>query len=349
MSYISKLKYAGLVMVLVIGNAKAGNEDRAGSAGATELLINPWARSSGWGGNTACVRGLEAQFFNIAGTAFTKKTEIGFTHSKWLQGSDININCVGLSQKVGESGALSLGIMSMDFGDIEITTAESPEGGLGTFSPQLINIQLGYAKAFSKSIYGGINIKIISESISDVRAQGFAFDAGIQYLTGFNEAKDNLKFGIALKNVGNPMRFSGDGLTQKTETSFGANITTSNRAERFEMPSLINIGGAYDFKLKDMHRLTLAAMFVSNSFTNDQTTVGLEYGFKKLFMLRGGYTFEKNGTSKEETTNVLTGLAAGLTVEFPIGKSGKTIGIDYSFRDTDPYDGTHSFGLLFKL
>ena len=28
----------------------AGNEDRAGSAGATELLINPWSRSSSWGG-----------------------------------------------------------------------------------------------------------------------------------------------------------------------------------------------------------------------------------------------------------------------------------------------------------
>ena len=27
----------------------AGNEQRAGQAGASELLINPWARSSGWG------------------------------------------------------------------------------------------------------------------------------------------------------------------------------------------------------------------------------------------------------------------------------------------------------------
>lgn len=345
---ITKLNYS-VIALMIAANAFAGNEDRAGSAGATELLINPWARSSGWGGNTAAVRGIEAQFFNIAGTAFTKKTEIGFTHTKWLKGTDININAVGISQKVGESGALSLGIMSMDFGEIPITTAENPEGGLGTFSPQLINISLGYAKAFSNSIYGGLNLKVISESVSDARAQGVAIDAGIQYLTGFNEAKDNLKFGIAMKNVGNPMRFSGDGLTQKTTTEFGTNLTTANRAERFEMPSLINIGAAYDFKLKDIHRITFAAMFTSNSFTNDQTTAGIEYGFKKLFMIRAGYTFEKNGTNSEETTNGLTGLAAGLTVELPIGKSGKMLGIDYSYRDSDPWDGTHSFGLLFKL
>jgi hypothetical protein len=55
----------------------AGNEDRAGQAGATELLINPWTRSSGWGGiNIANVRGLESQFNNVAGLAFTTKTDI---------------------------------------------------------------------------------------------------------------------------------------------------------------------------------------------------------------------------------------------------------------------------------
>jgi hypothetical protein len=57
----------------------AGNEQRAGQAGASELLINPWARSSGWGGaNTAGIKGLEALNLNVAGTAFTKKNRINF-------------------------------------------------------------------------------------------------------------------------------------------------------------------------------------------------------------------------------------------------------------------------------
>ena len=39
-----------LSMGLLISNGVwAGNEDRAGQAGAGEILINPWARSSAWG------------------------------------------------------------------------------------------------------------------------------------------------------------------------------------------------------------------------------------------------------------------------------------------------------------
>ncbi|UPT67062.1 MAG: hypothetical protein M0D57_22075 [Sphingobacteriales bacterium JAD_PAG50586_3] len=68
--------------MLVVGLATttvmfAGNGDRAGQAGASQLLINPWARTSGWAGaNTASVRGLEAMNFNVAGTAFTKKQSL---------------------------------------------------------------------------------------------------------------------------------------------------------------------------------------------------------------------------------------------------------------------------------
>ena len=51
-----------------IGNA--GNPERRGQAGASQLLINPYARNSGMvGSNSAKVRGIEAQFLNIAGTA----------------------------------------------------------------------------------------------------------------------------------------------------------------------------------------------------------------------------------------------------------------------------------------
>ncbi|MCK5838573.1 MAG: PorV/PorQ family protein, partial [Bacteroidales bacterium] len=197
-------------MIFPVNNLIAGNEDRSGEAGASELLINPWARSSGWGGvNTAGVRGVEAMFLNIAGTAFTTKTELAFSHTNWLKGADINIYSFGLTQKIGESGVLGLGVMSMSFGDIPITTVELPEGGIGTFSPSLMNIALSYSRVFSNSIYGGMQIKIISENISDMTATGFAIDAGIQYVTGETE---NVKFGITLKNWGPTMKFSGDGL-----------------------------------------------------------------------------------------------------------------------------------------
>lgn len=48
--------YKSIIAVLLIAvlilpiAALAGNKDRSGQAGASELLINTWARSSGWGG-----------------------------------------------------------------------------------------------------------------------------------------------------------------------------------------------------------------------------------------------------------------------------------------------------------
>ena len=332
--------------------ANAGNEDRAGQAGATELLINPWARSSGWGGiNIANVGGLEATFNNVAGLAHTKKTEVGFTYTDWLKGADININTFGLAQKVGESGALGLTIMSMRFGDIQVTTVDQPEGGVGNYSPQFLNIGFSYAKAFSNSIYGGMTVKLISQSLADIKSQGVCFDAGIQYVTGNNEEKDNLKFGISLKNVGTPMRFSGDGLSFRGDPPVAGSyqLTIEQRAEKFELPSLVNIGVSYDIEPAENHRITPAASFTSNSFTYDQFGLGAEYTFKEMFFARAAYVFEKNMSDDESKLTALSGLNAGLGVDIHLGKGGKKIGLDYSYRSTDFFDGSHAIGVRIML
>ena len=142
------------LMLLPAFQVQAGNKDRSGQAGASELLINPWARGNGWGNaNVANVRGLEGIWTNVAGTAFTTRTDLIFAHTKWLGGSGVDINAFGFSQKVGESGAVSLAVMSMAFGEVDITTVDQPDGGIGTFTPSLMNINMAYAKAFSNSIY----------------------------------------------------------------------------------------------------------------------------------------------------------------------------------------------------
>ena len=85
---------------------------------------------------------------------------------------------------------MGINVSSMKFGDIDRTTEAQPDGGIGTFAPQFLTIGFSYAKEFSNSIYGGMSVRMISESINDVKAQGVVVDAGIQYITGFNEVKD---------------------------------------------------------------------------------------------------------------------------------------------------------------
>ena len=47
--------------------AQTEGDERTGQAGAFELLINPWAQSSGMAGaNTASSRGLESSFLKFS-------------------------------------------------------------------------------------------------------------------------------------------------------------------------------------------------------------------------------------------------------------------------------------------
>lgn len=359
---IKNLKYFGLSTLLaasLVGNA--GNPERVGQAGAGQLLINPYARNAGMvGSNSARVRGLEAQFLNIAGTAFTRKTEAIFNRSNWLQGTGIYINSFGLTQGIGETGTIGFGVVAINAGNIDITTEEQPEGGLGTYSPTFYNISLSYAKMFSDNIYGGINFKLINEQIPNASARGLAIDAGIQYHTG---KYDQIHIGIALRNWGPKMHYSGDGLSRQASINSAGNtgigsyqLTVNNRSGAFEVPALVNIGGAYDFYLtKDStglskrNRLSLNATYTSNSFTYDNGLFGIEYAWKEMLMVRCGMYTEK-GIFKESTRRTTyTGPAAGFTFEVPFNEKKSTIGLDYSYRFTGVFGGIHSFGLRLNL
>jgi len=352
-----------LVLAIAFQPVFGGNSDRAGQAGATELLINPWARSSGFGSaNTASARGLEAQFLNVAGMAFTEKTEVLFTSTQWLVGSGVMINSFGVSQKIGEAGVLGLSVMNMSFGDIEITTTDVPDGGIGTFSPNYLNIGLSYAKSFSNSINGGLTVRVINQNIQNLSATGVAFDAGVSYTTRLGSKdkpknKDNLQFGIALKNVGPPMKFSGDGLGVRGTVPGGdRSLTLEYRAAQYEMPSSLHIGATYHWRNATlMHQISGAVNFTSNSFTRDLMNFGLEYSFKNLFMLRGGYVLQmgSDGPDGDVAISALTGPTAGVTVNVPLTKKGSekksTLGIDYSFRSTNPFAGVHAIGVRIAL
>lgn len=340
---------AGIVATATMLPVFAGNPDRAGSAGATQLLINPWARSGGWSlANTAKLRGVEAMYGNVAGLARVKKTELGFVSTNWLQGSDVRINTVGFGQKLGESGVIGIMYSGISYGELPVTVVDQPAGGVGSFRPSSGNLGISYAKEFSNSIYGGLTVRMVGESIANVRASGFCFDAGIHYVTG---ETDNLHFGISLKNVGPPMRFSGDGLAvQGLLTSGSDQLTLEQRSERFELPSLMNIGVAYDLNISELHKVTFAGNFVSNSFTRDQFVLGAEYAFKKMIHLRGGYLYEKDITDDKLRQTVYTGASAGISVDFPFGpEKANTLALDYGYRATNPFSGIHQVGVRISL
>ena len=338
----------------------AGNEDRAGSAGASQLLVNPWSRSSALGdANVASSMGLEATFTNIAGLAQTDKTQLKFNITNWLGSAGIPFSSAGFAQRISSSSVIAMSVQSMSFGDLMITTTDNPEGGIGKFSPKMSVINVGYAKSFTTSISGGINFKVLNESISNVGSTGIAVDAGIKYVTG---KLDRMKMGITLKNIGAPMSMSGDGLgTQVAVTKTGTNITAEQRSQKYELPSMMSMGVAYDI-LNDTvskNKLTAAFAFTANSFSNDQYRLGLDYLFNTgiaAFNVRAGYIYEKNITSSLNRTNALTGFTAGISVDLISRKTTaegvkkeSAIGLEYALRTSSPFGLIHTFGVAISL
>jgi hypothetical protein len=333
----------------------AGNKDRSGQAGATELLINPWARSSGLSNsNTASISGLEATFINVAGLSHTLGTHAVFNYTSYLQGSGVNIYSLGVAQQLGQGSVLGLYVNNVSFGEENITAYEAPDGTMGTFSANNMIIGISYSKAFSNSIFAGATVKIINESIFDVSATGVAIDAGVQYVTGKD---DNIKLGITLKNVGTNMKFSGDGLTLRGTLSGGESETPfslNQRSEGFELPTTLQIGVGYDFLFDHDCRLSLMANFRSFAFGKDNFGVGLEGSLWNYWMLRAGYTFESGQWDKVDdgnytNLNVEKGFACGTSIQYPFKNKRSFISIDYSYRMTEHWKGTHCIGAIFNF
>ncbi|MFM9945894.1 MAG: PorV/PorQ family protein [Bacteroidia bacterium] len=352
-----KLRVLNIVSFCLIGlTTYAGNPDRGGQASANQLVVNGWARSSGLGwASQSSIKGVESMYMNIGGLVLTPKTDVVFARTSWLAGSGVNVSCFGFAQNLGNDNAIGLSVNSIDLGEIPITTVQQPNGGLGTYSPRLTNLGLGYGRKFTEHITGGVLLRVFSENASNVKAQGVALDAGIQYKTSWKTA-DDTHFGVSIKNIGPDVKYSGDGISiKRLNPKDNLEATVNQRVAKYNIPALINIGGAFDLKLDkgeektNFHTLSLAANFTYNAFSLNQLTVGGEYIYKKMFMLRGGYSFEEGGMSYDTRRSALTGLMGGVTFELPYGKAGNRFALDYSYRDSRPFSGCHTIGLKMSL
>jgi len=393
-----KKTYKTLLICLLLGifattfSAMAGNRDRSGQAGAQHLLIDPWARSSGWSScGIAETRGLESVFSNVAGLAFTKKTEVSYTRTQYLSGSSggIGINNFGVAQGLTyknketgrkvDIGTIAVSVFAMGFGDIRTTTVPEPGGDGSIFSPKLNYIGIHYAKSFNRFIHGGVSFKIVNESISDLRANGIAIDVGVQYLAGPYE---NFKIGVALRNLGMPMRYKGDGIATNAVKQGTTHLATiEERAADYELPALLTIGLSYDFLIfseeyqqmskRDrreegltrndaVHRISLAGAFIANAYSRDNFALGIEYGFMKFFQVRAGYLIESFSKRKIDGKDkifvnhesIYLGPSAGVTVGVPMAKKGKgnqMLQFDYAYRFTNLWRGNHYIGVKICL
>jgi hypothetical protein len=331
------------VLVLVLaaaGSAFAGAGNRAGTNGASELLIPVGTRDIGMGGATiATTSGVEALFWNPAAVAkMHGSASLYFSHMNYI--ADIGVDYGAVAANFENFGILSLSLKSLSVGDIPVTTTSDPDGTGQTFSPQFFTIGLSYSRQLSDRIAVGVTTHIISERLADVSATGVAFDVGVLY---DNLASvDGLSLGVAVKNIGPQMKFDGTGLMTQ------ATVAAQNRppglyqiqAAPFELPSTIEFGLGYRRNFAGSNSVLVSTTFQSNNFSDDEYRLGIEYGFQDLIFLRGGYNLAQKATDERQ---FLFGPSFGIGVQGALGSLD--VSFDYAFRSVKVFESSHVFSL----
>ncbi len=331
MTYKSPLLLAGLVGVLGASSlAHAGNEKRNGQSSGQQLLVPVGAVGTALAGApTASISGLEAIYWNPAGLAASPGSAGMFSYTRWL--ADINVSYAAVSTSFGRFGSLGLSFKAFDFGEISRTDEDNPDGN-GTYSPTFLTVGLTYSKQMTDRILFGMTGKMVSERIVQTSATGFGVDVGLQYRTSAN----GLKLGVALKNLGTGLRYSGSDLEQKVQLPGqqpGAqNAPLSQIGQKADFPTTFEIGVGYDVPVASSQTLSVMGNFRSNNYGNDNYQLGAQYALSNIVFLRGGYDLlaGESGDSKKDAFN---GLSLGAGLNYAMSGTGQ-ISFDYAYKQT---------------
>lgn len=329
-----------VLVVLGLTQVFAGAGNRAGTNGASELLIPVGARDIAMGGSTpSASRGVEALFWNPAGTALMKgSADLYFSHMSYF--ADIGVNYGAVSASVEGFGTLSLALKSLAIDEIPVTTTRDPDGTGQSFKPQYFIVGLGYARQLSERIAVGITGNLISERLGDVSASGISFDIGVLYEN--LASVQGLSIGIVVKNIGPQMTFDGTGLltTAAVEGQHRPSTLYQIQAASFELPSSIHFGVGYKRQVTDMISIQGATAFQSNNFSDDEYRFGLEAAYQDLLFIRGGYNFAQQETDERD---YMFGPTVGFGIHSALGTTD--ISIDYAYRSMETFDGNHVFSV----
>jgi hypothetical protein len=340
MKHTTQRILALLVTALLPAIVFAGSGNRAGTNGASELLIPVGARDIAMGGAAASTAfGIEGLYWNPAAVSKSKfGTAVYVSHMSYL--ADIGVNYGAISTTFEGFGTVALSLKSLSIGDIPVTTTIYPDGTGQTFTPQFFTLGLSYARELSDRVAVGITTNLISERMGDVNASGIAFNVGVLYDN--LAAIEGLSIGVTVKNIGPQMHFDGSGLLVQ------GSVAGQNRPPQFyqvqpasfELPSSIEFGLGYRRSLDGMNNVVLSTAFQSNNFSDDEYRLGAEYSYQDLVFIRGGYNFAQR---QSEERQFLFGPSFGVGLRTALGSL--EVSVDYAFRKVAVFDNNHVIGV----
>jgi hypothetical protein len=217
---------------------------------------------------------ISAIYWNPAGLAFMKQSEVQFIHQPWLVDISSTFAAVGLA--LPDVGTVALGFIHAGYGDMDVTTLDMQDGTGEQFSADDYAVSLAYSRALTDWFSFGAAAKYITSKIWHMEASAFALDMGVIVKTPFFAQDDDrnrgLRIGMSISNYGTRMQYDGQDLINPIDILPYDNGNYKDAPGKFslsewELPLIFRIGVSYDYHLFENNTLTLStdALHPNNS------------------------------------------------------------------------------------
>ncbi|MBD3179324.1 MAG: PorV/PorQ family protein [Candidatus Latescibacteria bacterium] len=292
----------GAIICLLISSPALAGEP--GSSGFVFLRLGNGARAAGMGeAFTAVADDATGIYFNPAGLADIRGVSLNASHSEWLV--DTRFEQASLAFEF-MSGTVGFNFTGLYYGELERRRNYPTVLPDGTFTPYSLAASAGYGMDLLPDLSVGMSAKLIYEKIDFESATGFAIDIGAKHRSRIR----GLSFAASILNVGPKAKFV---------------------EEEFYPPLQIRLGAAYQTSEEWLYGdLILSGDFLIQNDTDEKFLFGMEYTFRDILSVRGGY---KGGYDSQGPT-------------MGIGLLYNSIRFDYAYMPMD-YDlgNAHRFSI----
>ncbi|HNS74034.1 MAG TPA: PorV/PorQ family protein [bacterium] len=324
---------AGMIALLFVMVQAGSAQEKLAQTGFEFLKVGADARASAMGeAFTTMEGGASSLFYNPAGMArMEERLNLAFSYNTWI--ADINHSAVSLcyNPKRGAYGVFGLSAMWVDYGEFLGTMVWRNSGeyvDTGTFSPNALAFGVGYAKALTDRFSVGGQVRLAAQSLGHsvvavpAAASGFASKRNtlsawtVDFGTIFQTGVKSLAFGMSVRNFSQEIEYE---------------------MESFQLPLIFKMGISMNlFDLipsipAEEHAFKVALDAVHPRSYPEYISLGGEYAFKNMFMLRTGYASNQS--------------EHGLSFGFGITRFG--LAIDYAYTPFGVFDNVQRFTARF--
>lgn len=274
---------------------------RSGISAAQFLKIGIGSRALGMGASyIAIANDAEALYWNPAGISQFSEPALFFSHTQWLV--DVKLEYAGGVYHLDPVNSFGLAITYLYTDEMKETTEFQPFGTGRYFNFSDFLIALSYARNMTDKFSFGLSVKFMQENLAELTMKSVLFDLGTYYKTGWK----SIRFAVAVTNFGADMKPSGT----LEQTNLNNETVEVSSFQSFSPPTVFRIGLAWEILDNGQHKVTNSVQLNHPNDNKENINLGIEYWWKNLFALRGGYVTART----EESFSVGFGVHAPITM-----------------------------------